>query len=40
MPSFAYEAINSRGTTVKGSIDADNIEKAQALLKGQELIPV
>ncbi len=40
MPSFAYEAINSRGTTVKGNIEADNIDKAQALLKGQELIPV
>ncbi len=40
MPSFAYEAINSRGTTVRGNIDADNIDKAQALLKGQELIPV
>ena len=40
MASFAYEAINSRGTTVKGSIEADNIDKAQALLKGQELIPV
>ncbi len=40
MPNFAYEAINSRGTTVRGSIDADNIDKAQALLKGQELIPV
>lgn len=40
MPSFAYEAINSRGTTVKGNIDADNIDKAQAMLKSQELIPV
>lgn len=40
MPNFAYEAINSRGTTVKGSIDADNIDKAQAMLKSQELIPV
>ncbi|MBR4719009.1 MAG: type II secretion system F family protein [Lachnospiraceae bacterium] len=40
MPSFAYEAINSRGTTVKGNIEADNIDKAQAMLKSQELIPV
>ncbi len=40
MATFAYEAINSRGTTVRGNIDADNIDKAQALLKGQELIPV
>lgn len=40
MPGFAYEAINSKGLTVKGSVEADNIEKAQALLKSQELIPV
>ncbi|MCR5508198.1 MAG: type II secretion system F family protein [Lachnospiraceae bacterium] len=40
MPSFAYEAINTKGITVKGSIDADNIDKAQAMLKAQELIPV
>ena len=40
MPSFAYEAINSKGITVKGNLEADNIDKAQALLKGQELIPV
>ena len=33
MASFAYEAINSRGTTVKGSIEADNIDKAQATPK-------
>ncbi len=40
MPSFAYEAINGKGTTVRGSIEADNIDKAQAQLKAQELIPV
>ncbi len=40
MPSFAYEAINSKGITVKGSLAADNIDKAQAMLKSQELIPV
>lgn len=40
MPSFAYEAINGKGTTIRGSIEADNIDKAQAQLKAQELIPV
>ncbi len=40
MPSFAYEAINGKGTTVRGNIEADNIDKAQAQLKAQELIPV
>ncbi len=40
MAGYAYEAINSKGVTVKGSIEADNIDKAQAMLKAQELIPV
>ncbi|MBR5359541.1 MAG: type II secretion system F family protein [Lachnospiraceae bacterium] len=40
MPSFAYEAINTKGVTVKGNVEADNIDKAQAMLKSQELIPV
>ena len=40
VPSFAYEAIDKKGATVKSSIEADNIEKAQALLKSQDLIPV
>ncbi len=40
MASFAYEAINKKGATVKGSIEADNIDKAQAMVKAQELIPV
>lgn len=40
MASFGYEAINAKGATVKGSIEADNIDKATAMLKAQELIPV
>ena len=40
MASFAYEAINKKGATVKGTIEADNIDKAQAMVKAQELIPV
>ncbi len=40
MASFAYEAVNQKGATIKGSMEADNIDKAQAMLKAQELIPV
>ncbi len=40
MASFGYEAINAKGATIKGSIEADNIDKATAMLKAQELIPV
>ena len=40
MASFGYEAINAKGATVRGSVEADNIDKATAMLKSQELIPV
>lgn len=40
MASFGYEAINAKGATVRGSVEADNIDKATAMLKAQELIPV
>ncbi len=40
MPSFKYEAINKKGGTVTNVIEADNAEKAAALIKSQELIPV
>ena len=37
MASYGYEAIDARGNTVKGSIEAENIEKARNDLKGQGL---
>lgn len=35
MASYGYEAIDSVGKTVKGSIEAENIDKARSDLKGQ-----
>jgi len=35
MTSYGYEAIDAAGKTVKGSIEADNIDKARADLKSQ-----
>lgn len=37
MASYGYEAIDASGKTVKGSIEAENIEKARNDLKGQDL---
>ncbi len=37
MASYGYEAIDASGKTVKGSIEAENIEKARNDLKGQGL---
>ena len=33
MASFGYEAINKAGNTTKGSVEADNLEKARAEVK-------
>lgn len=38
MATFGYKAIDRAGKQVKGSIDADNLEKARAELKKKELI--
>lgn len=35
MASYGYEAIDAAGKTVKGSIEAENIDKARSDLKGQ-----
>lgn len=37
MASYGYEAIDAAGKTVKGSIEADNIDKARSDLKNQGL---
>ena len=37
MASYGYEAIDAAGKTVKGSIEADNIDKARSDLKSQGL---
>ena len=38
MPSFGYLAVNSQGKTKKGSIEAEDLEQARALLKRNDLI--
>ena len=38
MATFGYKAIDRAGKQVKGSIDADNLEKARAELKKKEFI--
>ena len=38
MASYGYEAINAAGKQVKGSIEADSIEKARSDLKNQGMI--
>ena len=35
MTSYGYEAIDATGKPVKGSIEADNIDKARSDLKSQ-----
>ena len=40
MASFAYEAIDKSGKTVKGSVEADSLEKARESLKTQGMTPL
>lgn len=40
MASYGYEAIDKSGRATKGSIEADTIEQAKALIKSKELIIV
>lgn len=39
MPTYAYQAINESGLSIKGTIDADSPEAAATLLAGNNLIP-
>ncbi len=40
MPSFGYVAVNSLGKTKKGSIEAEDLEQARALLKRNDLTAI
>ena len=40
MPQFAYEAINESGNTVKGVLEADNVDAVKSRLSGMGYIPV
>lgn len=39
MPNFSYQAINERGLSVSGVIEADSLDSAQKTLSGRGLIP-
>jgi len=39
MPGFSYQAIDESGTRVSGTIEADSVQSASALLAGRGLIP-
>jgi type IV pilus assembly protein PilC len=39
MATFAYQAINESGQTVKGTVEADSVEAAENLLLGKGYIP-
>lgn len=40
MPAYAFEALDARGTTHKGVIDADTARAARGLLRDRALIPL
>ena len=40
MPTFRYVAIDSRGRTIPGELDADDRREARSHLRGKGLTPV
>jgi general secretion pathway protein F len=40
MPAYAFEALDARGTTQKGVIEADTAKAARGLLRGRLLVPL
>lgn len=40
MPAYAFEALDAKGTTQKGVIDADTAKAARSLLRDRALIPL
>ena len=40
MSTFAYEALNSEGKLIKGSLEADNVDRARDSVKAQGLTVV
>lgn len=40
MPAYAYEALDAKGTTQKGVIDADSPRAARSLLRDRALVPL
>ena len=39
MPTYAYQAINERGETLKGVVEADSSDAAMELLSGRGMLP-
>ena len=39
MPTFSYRAINERGTTISGTMEADSLDAATTMLVDNGLIP-
>jgi general secretion pathway protein F len=40
MPAYAYEALDAKGATLKGLIDADTAKSARSLLRARALVPM
>ena len=40
MAAYSYEALDARGKTIKGTIDADSAKAARSALREQKLVPV
>ncbi|QCB46779.1 type II secretion system inner membrane protein GspF [Hydrogenophaga sp. PAMC20947] len=40
MPAYAYEALDAKGATLKGLIDADTARAARGLLRARSLVPL
>ena len=40
MPAYAYEALDAKGATLKGLIDADTARAARGLLRARALVPL
>jgi general secretion pathway protein F len=40
MPAYSFEALDSRGATRKGVMEADTVKAARGLLRAQSLVPI
>src|SRR5688572_2285830 len=40
MPAYAFEALDTEGTTQKGVVEADTAKAARGLLRGRALVPL
>lgn len=40
MPAYSFEALDSRGATRKGIVEADSVKAARAMVRSQSLVPL